>query len=645
MAEILWWLAQTSFTIAVLIVIVAMACRCLRRWPAVQHALWVVILVKLLTPPVVSWRWTARDLFPPSSPRDLVDTKLDVGDKIGPVSKTGSTAVPIRSPRDDVVWSNPQRPPAAVEDRLSAEATSTPAPISWTQTGIPALFGVWLLGGIMTLSCQLRSATRAKRLAAEGSSTPSRLQRQVEWVADALEIRAVPTRVSTCISSPFVCCLGRPILLWPESLCDELEKYHSVIAHELAHVKRKDHWTAWLVLFAGCLWWWNPLFWFLRRRIAETAEIACDALALSVLPHERTQFAEALLHLSQRVAETKTPAPALGAGTGKRQTFKRRFSMILNDRVNAKLPKTGLVTALLLFLVALPAWAFREQDRPGGDDSSTRTAASRQPAKRGAAKPVAARPAYSLDKDELIKRIAPPFPKARDTFTRGRTWLTPGTPFVLYLHWNPGGVKLYGEGVGSSGSQLPTLVRMLMKVYPQEIEGDKTYLKEVIPGDFIVRPGAPPAKVAAQLESILRKELKWKVKLTFREVERKVFVAKGTYKFTQIPGRPKRVEIYSTALTDPRFGGGGSGDFPKFLKWVGMWIKRPVTADGVKATPKSLRWHYNNDYDKLKLATDPRREGEKNPKLVLKNLTPQTGLTFTEEKRKIRVLFVERTKK
>src|SRR5260221_3382936 len=58
----LWWLAQNTITAAVMIPLVVLACQFFRRRPAVQHALWVVVLLKLLTPPLVSWPWSVEQL-------------------------------------------------------------------------------------------------------------------------------------------------------------------------------------------------------------------------------------------------------------------------------------------------------------------------------------------------------------------------------------------------------------------------------------------------------------------------------------------------------------------------------------------------------------------------------------------------------
>ena len=94
--------------------------------------------------------------------------------------------------------------------------------------------------------------------------------------------------------------LGRLRLVWPETMSsrDEVVRSRGVIAHELAHVRRGDHYLAWIELVAGLLWWWNPLFWFVRRRVRESAELACDAIALAALPGSRRTYAELLLELS-----------------------------------------------------------------------------------------------------------------------------------------------------------------------------------------------------------------------------------------------------------------------------------------------------------------------------------------------------------
>src|SRR5258708_4091158 len=51
----LWWLAQNTLIAAILALAVSLACRCFRFSPAVRHALWLVVLIKLITPSVACY--------------------------------------------------------------------------------------------------------------------------------------------------------------------------------------------------------------------------------------------------------------------------------------------------------------------------------------------------------------------------------------------------------------------------------------------------------------------------------------------------------------------------------------------------------------------------------------------------------------
>ena len=46
-------------------------------------------------------------------------------------------------------------------------------------------------------------------------------------------------------------------------------------------------------LLAACVWWWNPLFWYVRQQVRENAELACDAWVVDAIPKGRRVYAEA----------------------------------------------------------------------------------------------------------------------------------------------------------------------------------------------------------------------------------------------------------------------------------------------------------------------------------------------------------------
>jgi hypothetical protein len=50
-----WWIFQSLVTTAALAATVAIVCRFGRIGPVARHALWVIVLVKFITPPLVVW--------------------------------------------------------------------------------------------------------------------------------------------------------------------------------------------------------------------------------------------------------------------------------------------------------------------------------------------------------------------------------------------------------------------------------------------------------------------------------------------------------------------------------------------------------------------------------------------------------------
>ena len=51
----------------------------------------------------------------------------------------------------------------------------------------------------------------------------------------------------------------------------------AVLAHELAHLKRRDHWVRRLEAIVLGLYWWYPGAWWARRQLERAEEECCDA--------------------------------------------------------------------------------------------------------------------------------------------------------------------------------------------------------------------------------------------------------------------------------------------------------------------------------------------------------------------------------
>src|SRR6185312_8128465 len=144
------------------------------------------------------------------------------------------------------------------------------------------------------------------------------------------------------------------------------DRWAGILAHELAHLARRDHWVVRLELLVEAVWWWNPLFRHARRQLHEEAERACDARVVRSLPERRFAYAEALVDVCEHLARTAIPKPALGVGgAGASRSLEGRLLMILRDPIPRRPSRRTALAALLLAALALPAWTLGQQpDEP-----------------------------------------------------------------------------------------------------------------------------------------------------------------------------------------------------------------------------------------------------------------------------------------
>jgi Protein of unknown function (DUF3738) len=253
--------------------------------------------------------------------------------------------------------------------------------------------------------------------------------------------------------------------------------------------------------------------------------------------------------------------------------------------------------------------------------------------------------AYRLEPGQILKRLSLPRPEGVRIWWKQKYPNQVNYPDqfgAMVFRWRePDQLDNWGGVVGGNGLVLRSLLSSLDRdIYSVEIEGDRKLLETVVTGDWIYRDGVDDERMVSSLESILQRTLRLRIAMTFRQVERDVVVARGQYRSSPVTGRPKNnVEIYAKQIVKNGGGaGGGTGKFSMFLKWVGQWIERPVVNE-VETPPKEeLSWFYNS---RSPFNEQMKRE-DHDEALVFQHLQEQTGLTFTRERRTIRILFIER---
>jgi beta-lactamase regulating signal transducer with metallopeptidase domain len=312
----------------------------------------VIVLLKFVTPPVVTWPWAVPDPLGVASLDARVNPAARVDGRAADWFRNPPAAAPAAA-----AGVARRTGPADTASRDGAVSGAT-APSAWVW---PWLAVVWASGSFVLIGIEGARLVRLhRRIRAARPAEPVLVER-VAALSTRLGIE--PPRVCEidALRAPLVWCVGRPVLLWPAGLAADGSGasdacVDGLLVHELAHIKRRDHFVGWIELTAGIVWWWNPLYWYVRAARREQAELACDAWVIDALPHGRRAYAESLLALAIGPAGP-SPLTVLAVRAGTRRALERRLVMIMKGRAAVRLPVVGLFALLFLVAATFPAWA------------------------------------------------------------------------------------------------------------------------------------------------------------------------------------------------------------------------------------------------------------------------------------------------
>jgi beta-lactamase regulating signal transducer with metallopeptidase domain len=309
---------SNALVATILAAFVACVGRVYRR-PALVHTLWLLVLLKLITPAPLA--------LPISWPAGMVaatsgGSRIDDG---GSNIAGFSAFVDLRS---------------TIFDPQSSILT------------------LWLAGSALWFALAAVRSYRFGRLLRFGRPAPLALQYQAEYLAEDLGLGRCPVVwLMPGILSPMLWGLGRRAkLLLPADLIDRLdaEQLRTLLAHELAHARRRDPWVRILELSVLGMYWWHPVAWWARRRLREAEEQCCDAWVVWALPAAAPSYATALVETVAFLSAARPALPPVASGVSYVGVLKGRLTLILCGTTPKGISVSGLFAVLALGLVLLP---------------------------------------------------------------------------------------------------------------------------------------------------------------------------------------------------------------------------------------------------------------------------------------------------
>lgn len=140
----------------------------------------------------------------------------------------------------------------------------------------------------------------------------------------------------------------RPRIVLPEAWREwNRVKLRAVLAHERAHIQRRD----WLICIASqmnvCVFWFHPLAWWVECELARLAEEVCDDVALSETD-DREGYAAALVDIALAATAHRRVFDWRVIAMARQPNLAQRVNRILNRRLEVPKPFGRLAWATLL---------------------------------------------------------------------------------------------------------------------------------------------------------------------------------------------------------------------------------------------------------------------------------------------------------
>lgn len=357
---------------AILVVPLALIAMAVGRWsrrPALSHLLWTLVLVKLLTPPLISvpvgWQIDVASWLQPRStsntsvatsqaarslpsPRNSPQPVVNSTPANGPQS--GTTSPAMANQHDG-------RPEPPRQGRFETSSTILDGSRLWA-IRVEILIGAWLLGSLYVL-CKVawRSFQFHYFLRLVEQRHESLGPRAAELAARARIQIAPRVIVVDSVVSPMLWGMGRrACLVFPAKLISRLSplEVDALLLHELAHFARGDHWVRVLELAGSVLYWWHPVFWWARHELEVAEEQCCDAWVVEHQSGSRHSYAEALLATIDFLHEPATCRPPVACGLGEVPFLRTRLIQIMRGQVAARLPHSITAAVVIAGVLCAP---------------------------------------------------------------------------------------------------------------------------------------------------------------------------------------------------------------------------------------------------------------------------------------------------
>lgn len=298
----------------------------MKRRPALRHALWFLVLVKLVTPPLIPVPVLAGVTAESDSTLDKpVPRVVDITEVEPASGNVNDEALPLTaqsmmdlkdSDRTSAVKVEPHE--AATPPEILPRVIAT-AVFAWTAVALILLTRGFLRVRRLSLLIQRADEAndRLKRIA--------RVAGQRMGVAD-FDVREIDGQIPPMVWARW----SRPVILFPRELIGQMsdDQLLWAVGHELAHFRRRDQWSNSFAMLVTALCWWHPAAWVARNEMRKAQELCADEAVIRACDVSVRSYMKTLLQALEFIQLDEIPSAAPASCLFDSSALESRFQIL-----------------------------------------------------------------------------------------------------------------------------------------------------------------------------------------------------------------------------------------------------------------------------------------------------------------------------
>ena len=217
------------------------------------------------------------------------------------------------------------------------------------------VFGLWIFISVCVLLFQIWKRQKFRRLVLKASNQiiDYEMLNIMEKYKTELGIKKNIFIYKTGADiSPFTTGISKPIIVIP--YIDNKFQMRTAIYHELCHIKNNDGLTLLLRVIMCCIYWFNPIVYFLNKSLENSCELVCDEKVTHGMDKDdRLKYGYFIIDISTKKSNKKY----VSAFSSDKDIIKERLEFIMKPRKKTK--KLAMIIAVLFcFISILPSFTY-----------------------------------------------------------------------------------------------------------------------------------------------------------------------------------------------------------------------------------------------------------------------------------------------